>query len=86
MNLKTMDKETRLRIKEKKQSLVDFFYVYFDEKISKQVDRHPELAIPMIREAIQDGVPQGRSRLMAYAAALSTAVELQSLVSESKKN
>lgn len=67
-----------------KQRLVDFFWVYYDEKTSKNVDRHPEVAVPMLREAIKRGLSSD-ARLRAYARALSDAVSLQGLVPDTPK-
>jgi hypothetical protein len=71
-----MNRETRKILNEKKQRLVDFFYVYFDEKTSKKVRNHPDLAVPLIREEIAVGIPS-RSRLTVYAEALRDALEYQ---------
>lgn len=66
-------------MKSLKQQVVEFVYVYFDEKTSKRIDKYPEEAIPMIREAIETGIAT-RSRLTVYADALRNAVELQRLI------
>lgn len=73
-----MKKDTRKVMNVMKQSLVDFFYVYFDEKTSKKVKNHPDMAIPLIKEEISLGI-SSRSRLLAYAKALNTAFELETL-------
>lgn len=73
-----MNRETRNTMKALKSSLVDFFYVYFDEATSKKIRNHPEMAIPMIREEISIGIAS-RSRVAIYAAALRDAVEYQRL-------
>lgn len=74
-----MTRETRKAMKAIKQRVVDFFFIYFDSKTSRTIDRHPEIAVSMIREAIADGIPT-RSRLTIYAAALRDALEYQRLV------
>lgn len=63
---------------ETKRALVDFFWVYYGPKVSRDIDRHPDRAIPLLREALESGIsPVGR--LSAYARALSAAVSLQSV-------
>lgn len=74
-----MNTETRKALKAIKQRVVDFFFIYFDVKTSRAVDRHPETAVAMIREAIEDGIPT-KSRLTIYAAALRDALEYQRLL------
>lgn len=64
--------------KEYKQKLNDFFSVYFDAKVAKQIDNHPDMAIPTIREAIKDGIPS-KERLSIYAGALKAAIEYTEL-------
>lgn len=61
-----------------KQKLKDFFTVYYDDKVARKVDLHPDLAIPMIREAIKDGLPS-KERLGIYAGALRTAIDYSEL-------
>jgi hypothetical protein len=61
-----------------KQRLVDFFSVYYDAKTAKNVQRHPEVAIPMLKDAIKAGLTS-RGLLGAYAMALGDAVSLQGL-------
>lgn len=67
-----------------KQRLVDFFAVYYDAKTVKNVSRHPEVAIPILREAIKKGL-NSRGLVTAYASALSDAVSLQELGTTSTK-
>lgn len=66
------------------QRLVDFFWVYYDPKTSKDVTRHPEIAVSILKDAIRMGLPS-RERLCAYAAALSDAVAIQARVLETNK-
>ena len=69
---------TTMDISETKQRLQDFFWVYYDPKTAKNVNRHPETAIPILREAIAAGISP-RERLTVYAGALRDAVALQGL-------
>ena len=72
----TKNLSTTMKNSETKQRLVDFFWVYYDAKTAKNVDRHPEVAIPILREAISSGISP-RERLHVYAGALRDAVTLQ---------
>lgn len=74
-----MNRETRKTLKGMKQKLVDFFFVYYDLKISRHVFNHPEDSVTLIREAIDSGI-NSRSRLTIYAGALRDAIEYQSLL------
>jgi hypothetical protein len=58
------------------EQLYNFFWVYYGEKVAKNVRRHPEVAIPIIKEAIQSGL-QSRAALNAYADAFKLAVSVQ---------
>lgn len=60
------------------QRVVDFFYVYYDEKTSRNVARHPEIALPMLKETIKKGL-NSSGALRAYAAAISDAAAIQYL-------
>jgi hypothetical protein len=73
-----MKRETRNAMNYLRQSVVEFFFVYFDQKTSRKVHNHPELAIPMIKEAMLEGMPT-KSRLTIYAAALRDALEYERL-------
>jgi hypothetical protein len=61
-----------------KQRLVDFFSIYYDRKTAKNVERHPETAIPILKDAIKSGL-NSRGLLSAYAMALGDAVAVQGL-------
>lgn len=67
-----------------KQRLVDFFNVYYDAKVAKNVQRHPEVAIPMLKDAIKAGL-NSRGLVTAYASALGDAVALQGVGTTSTK-
>lgn len=67
-----------------KQRLVDFFSVYYDDRTAKNISRHPEVAIPMLRDAIKKGLTS-RGLLSAYASALGDAVSLQGVGTTSTK-
>lgn len=82
--MRMMNIDTKKQMKEIKTRIVDFFWVYFDEKTAKNIDRHPENAIVVIRTAIIDGLPT-KERLSIYASALSDAVLYQGLVSINSK-
>lgn len=58
--------------------MADFFYVYFDQKTSDTIKRHPDRAIPMIKAGIQDN-RLNKGQLRAYAAAMQDAAAYQSL-------
>lgn len=73
-----MTRDTRKAMNYLKQSVVDFFFVYFDQKTSRRVFNHPELAIPMIKAAMLDGSPN-KTRLTIYASALRDALEYERL-------
>jgi hypothetical protein len=72
------------KIAETKQRINDFFSVYFDDRTAKNVARHPDIAISLIRESIKGGL-SSKERLKAYASALSDAVEYQGLLSLNDK-
>lgn len=74
-----MKRDTRKVLNVLKQQLVEFFFVYFDEKTSRRVKNHPEEAIPLIREEIAVGIAS-RSRMTIYASALRDALEYQRLL------
>lgn len=73
-----MKRETRKHINDLKQRVVDFFFVYYDATTSKKVKNHPELAIPLLRETIQEGF-HTRGRLAVFAGVLRDAIELERL-------
>lgn len=77
----SQDTQTRKAMKSLKQGLTDFFFIYYDKKTSRAIFNHPENAVPMIREAIADGLGS-RSRLTIYASALRDALEYQRLLLE----
>lgn len=72
------------KITETKQKIDDFFSVYFDDKTAKNVSRHPDIAISLIKESIKGGL-SSKERLKAYATALSDAVDYQGLVALKEK-
>jgi hypothetical protein len=76
-----MNRETRKVMKELKQRLTDFFFIYYDHKTSRHIYNHPENAVPMIREAISTGITS-RSRLAIYGTALRDSLEYQRLLLE----
>jgi hypothetical protein len=59
--------------------LADFFWVYYDQKTSAMIKKHPERAIPLIREVIKDGT-LSKSKLIIYAGAMQDAAAYQSLL------
>lgn len=71
-------------ITDPKQRLYEFFWVYYDAKTAKNVQRHPEVAIPILREAIQRGLPK-RELLTAYVSALHDAVAAQGSATGKRK-
>lgn len=73
-----MKRDTRKAMNYLKQRVVDFFFVYFDQKTSRKVFNRPEIAIPMIKTAMLDGSPN-KTRLTIYASALRDAVEYERL-------
>lgn len=75
-----MNRELRENMKNLKKRLYDFFFVYFDEKLARKMDNHPDLAIPTIKEAMLDkSYGFNKGRLTNYACALRDAVEYQRL-------
>lgn len=75
-----MNKQDKILAKSYVEKLVDFFWVYFDEKTAKMIRNHPERAIPMIREAVLEG-KMGKAKITAHAEAMRTAVAHQALLS-----
>lgn len=64
-------------------SLVDFFWVYFDEKTSKTIKNHPEQAILLLKNAVQES-NMNKRRLTIFSEALKLAVDLQEIQDQLK--
>lgn len=64
-----------------KSDLFDFFLIQFDEKTAKQVNKHPDRAIPIIREYISTThIP--RTRLKLFQEAIENALAIHELTNK----
>jgi acyl dehydratase len=59
--------------------LADFFWIHFDAKTAKQVTIYPDMAIPLLKERIKEGL-RSPGLLGLYAGAMNDAAVYRNLL------